>query len=93
MQPATTKRLCFLGNKTTRLKIEIPRLNSSFTGTGDLFAALFLAWMHKSDNDLKQSLEKTVASLQAVLKRTLQYADGCIAFYVFCLEIYIIILF
>lgn len=61
---------------STRLKIEIPKLAGSFTGTGDLFAALFLAWMHKSNNDLKQSLEKTIASLQAVLKRTLQYALG-----------------
>lgn len=50
-------------------KIEIPRLPATFTGTGDLFAALFLAWMAKT-NDLQETLEGTVATLQAVLKRT-----------------------
>lgn len=53
----------------------------SFTGTGDLFAALFLAWMHKSNNDLKDSLEKTIATLQAVLKRTLQYSNGNVLYF------------
>lgn len=54
-------------------KIEIPRLPASFTGTGDLFAALILAWMTKL-NDLQAALEKTIATLQAVLKRTYLHA-------------------
>lgn len=54
-------------------KIEIPRLPATFTGTGDLFAALFLAWMSKL-NDLQAALEKTVGTLQAVLKRTYIHA-------------------
>lgn len=83
MQPATKKKLRnFTGGQTKRLKIEIPKLKGSFTGTGDLFAALFLAWMHRSNNDLKEALEKTIASLQAVLKRTLQYANGIL--FIFC---------
>lgn len=61
------------GNKRTVLKINIPRLPATFTGTGDLFAALFLAWLAKS-NDLQTALESTIATLQAVLKRTFQSA-------------------
>lgn len=56
--------------------ITIPKLPGSYTGTGDLFAALFLAWMHKSGNSLKEALEKTVSTLQAVLKRTFEYSKG-----------------
>lgn len=68
------------GNKVTatndRVTIKIPKLTATFTGTGDLFAALLLAWMHKTDNDLKWSLENTVSTLQAVLKRTLLQTGG-----------------
>jgi hypothetical protein len=35
-----------------------------------------LAWMHKTNNQLKESLERTVSTLQAVLKRTLSSAKG-----------------
>lgn len=56
--------------------MEIEKLPASFTGTGDLFASLFLAWMYKSENNLKESLEKTIASLQAVLKRTYNQLKG-----------------
>ncbi|KAK5646487.1 hypothetical protein RI129_004951 [Pyrocoelia pectoralis] len=57
------------------LTINIPKLQASFTGTGDLFAALFLAWMHKT-NDLKKSLENSINTLQAVLKKTWEYAKA-----------------
>ena len=55
--------------------ISIPRLDATFIGTGDLFAALFLAWYTKTDNNLKQTLENVIASLQAVMRRTQQYAE------------------
>ncbi|XP_043229882.1 pyridoxal kinase-like [Amphibalanus amphitrite] len=58
-----------------RIRINIPRLPASFTGTGDLFAACLLAWMHKTNGDLKTSCQKTVATLQDVLKRTLKHAQ------------------
>ena len=61
---------------TRRIRINIPRLPASFTGTGDLFAACLLAWMHKTDGDLKTSCQKTVSTLQDVLKRTLKHAQG-----------------
>ncbi|KAL1131977.1 hypothetical protein AAG570_011588 [Ranatra chinensis] len=54
--------------------VKIPKLQSNFTGTGDLFAALFLAWMHRSGNNLIMSLDNTIATLQSVLKRTLKAA-------------------
>ncbi|KAK9512614.1 hypothetical protein O3M35_001000 [Rhynocoris fuscipes] len=58
----------------TRACIKIPKLDANFTGTGDLFAALFLAWSYKTNNDIKITLDNTIASLQAVLRRTLQSA-------------------
>lgn len=57
------------------LTINIPKLQESFTGTGDLFAALFLAWMHKT-NDLKKALENSINTLQAVLKKTWEYTKA-----------------
>ncbi|XP_065576760.1 pyridoxal kinase-like isoform X1 [Artemia franciscana] len=57
-------------------RITIPCIRDTFTGTGDLFAALFLAWTSKTDNNVKVSLEKTQASLQAVLKRTMEHAKS-----------------
>ncbi|XP_023713305.1 pyridoxal kinase isoform X1 [Cryptotermes secundus] len=63
-----------IGGKKTDLTIHIPKLPHTFTGTGDLFAALLLAWMWHTNNKLKPSLEKIIATLQAVLKRTLHYA-------------------
>lgn len=51
----------------------MPRLPATFTGTGDLFASLFLAWMNKF-NDVQAALERTSATLQAVLKRTYLHA-------------------
>uniref|UniRef100_A0A1B6MDU1 Pyridoxal kinase n=1 Tax=Graphocephala atropunctata TaxID=36148 RepID=A0A1B6MDU1_9HEMI len=60
--------------KKSQVTIEIPLLDATFTGTGDLFAALFLAWMAKSEGELSEAMEKTVSTLQAVLRRTLEMA-------------------
>lgn len=64
------------GGKQTIATINIPQINETFTGTGDLFSALFLAWMAKTDNNLCTTLENTVATLQSVLKRTLESAQN-----------------
>lgn len=53
------------------VKFEIPKLDGHFTGAGDLFAAVFLAWMHKTNSDLKVSCEKSSSTVYHVLKRTL----------------------
>lgn len=45
-------------------------MDANFTGTGDLFAALFLAWSYKTKNNLKLTLEQTIATLQAIVRDT-----------------------
>lgn len=57
-------------------KITIPKKDATYTGTGDLFAALFLAWWHKTNNDVKLTLEKTIATLQAIVNDTFSKARG-----------------
>ncbi|XP_034251873.1 pyridoxal kinase [Thrips palmi] len=59
-----------IDGRQEKAMITFPKLKSSYTGTGDLFSALLLAWMWRSHNNLKQSLEYTVATIQAVLQRT-----------------------
>ncbi|XP_015178882.1 PREDICTED: pyridoxal kinase [Polistes dominula] len=51
------------------LKIDIPKIPSTFTGSGDLFAALFLAHTYLQE-DIKTATEKTINSLQGVLCET-----------------------
>ncbi|XP_032679094.1 pyridoxal kinase [Odontomachus brunneus] len=62
----------------TLVKIDIPKIPATFTGSGDLFAALFLAHIHLQ-NDIKTTMEKTVNTLYSVLLNTYQnsktYAD------------------
>ena len=36
--------------------MEIPRLDAIFTGTGDLFASMLLAWLYEHPDDLKVSV-------------------------------------
>jgi pyridoxine kinase len=57
-------------------RIEFPRLEANFVGSGDVFAALLLAWSNKHPNNLQLACEKTISSLQAVLKRTLTSAEA-----------------
>lgn len=64
-------------NKENKLiKINIPKIPASFTGSGDLFAALFLAHTYLQ-NDMKTALEKTVNSLYSVLLKTYEYSEAC----------------
>ncbi|CAK1580310.1 unnamed protein product [Parnassius mnemosyne] len=63
---ASTKGSCY--------KIDIPKVDATYTGTGDLFAALFLAWSHKTNNDIKLTLEKTIATLQSIVNDTYEKA-------------------
>lgn len=42
------------GSRTTeRVRLEVPKVDAVFVGTGDLFAAMLLAWTHHYPNDLK----------------------------------------
>uniref|UniRef100_F7DKA9 Pyridoxal kinase n=1 Tax=Monodelphis domestica TaxID=13616 RepID=F7DKA9_MONDO len=75
--------ICFLcterpdGTKTTeRIKMEIRKVDAVFVGTGDLFAAMLLAWTHKHPNNFKVACEKTVSAMHHVLQRTIKSANA-----------------
>ncbi|KMQ90540.1 pyridoxal kinase-like protein [Lasius niger] len=57
----------------TLLKMDIPKIPATFTGSGDLFAALFLAHLYLQ-NDMKTTMEKTINSLYSVLLNTYEYS-------------------
>lgn len=38
-----------------RIRMDIHKVDAVFVGTGDLFAAMLLAWTHKHPNNLKVS--------------------------------------
>ncbi len=55
-------------------RLLVPRIPGDYTGTGDLTAALLLAWLHLTPGDapsrLEGVLENVIATVQATLKRT-----------------------
>lgn len=63
------------GSSTRRFRVLIPSLDAHFTGTGDLFAALLLAWHHRYPHDLKQAMQKVLGSMRAILQRTFLYGS------------------
>ncbi|KAM9804917.1 pyridoxal kinase-like [Neosynchiropus ocellatus] len=60
--------------RSQKIRMEIPKVDAVFVGTGDLFAALLLAWTHHHPKDLKAACEKTVSVMHHVIKRTISYA-------------------
>jgi len=56
------------------VKIEFERLKGIYYGTGDTFAAMFLAWYTKLKN-LKLACEYTVSAMLHILRRTLPSLD------------------
>lgn len=40
---------------TERIRMDMHKVDAVFVGTGDLFAAMLLAWTHKHPNNLKVS--------------------------------------
>lgn len=57
-------------------RIDSPLLPGRFTGTGDLCAALLLAWSDRHPDDLPLVMEKVIGTMHAVLRRTVQHVDG-----------------
>lgn len=55
-----------------RFQQKIPVQDAVFVGTGDLFAALLLAWSEKAD--IKEACSKVISTMQHVLTRTLKAA-------------------
>ncbi|XP_052871594.1 pyridoxal kinase-like, partial [Anopheles cruzii] len=61
---------------TERFRLAIPKQGNNlirFTGTGDLFASLFLAHATLTKYDMGATLERAIATLQAVITKTLSY--------------------
>eukprot|EP00794_Sanderia_malayensis_P000026 gene26-616_t len=54
-----------------RVRLPMPKLDSRFTGTGDLFSSMLLAWMSRHPDSLKTACEKTVSATHLVLRRTM----------------------
>uniref|UniRef100_A0A3Q0RW49 Pyridoxal kinase n=1 Tax=Amphilophus citrinellus TaxID=61819 RepID=A0A3Q0RW49_AMPCI len=61
-------------NTDQKICMDIPKIDAVFVGTGDLFAAMMLAWTHHHPKDLKTACEKTVSVMHHVIKRTITYA-------------------
>ncbi|KAK3543914.1 hypothetical protein QTP70_031165 [Hemibagrus guttatus] len=67
LSPLGDQYLVALGSQNTvtadgskqkqRIRMDIPKVDAVFVGTGDLFAALLLAWTHHHPNELKVGCE------------------------------------
>lgn len=58
------------GDSLEIIKIDFDRVHGSFSGTGDAFAAMLIAWLSKLDN-MKDACEHSVSAMLHILKRTL----------------------
>lgn len=54
--------------------LRLPRVAGHFVGTGDLTAAMLLAWSHRHPLELPLAMEKAGAVVQSVLRRTVDAA-------------------
>ncbi|XP_027018385.1 pyridoxal kinase-like isoform X2 [Tachysurus fulvidraco] len=60
-----------------RIRMDIPKLDAVFVGTGDIFTALLLAWTHHHHHkNLKAACEKTVSVMQHVIKHVYCLCQG-----------------
>ncbi|ETM00378.1 pyridoxal kinase [Phytophthora nicotianae] len=74
----TPKELVVIGSKVItggrceQYEVRFPWIDSYYTGTGDLFAALLLAWLYRFPDDFKRALENVISTIQDVLHITLK---------------------
>lgn len=61
-------------SRHARFSLGIPRLPIHFTGTGDLTAALLLAWSHRLPGRFASVVEHAIASVQGVCNVTMRKA-------------------
>lgn len=72
------RELLVIGSRVVRAhefeqyEVRFPWIDSYYTGTGDLFAALLLAWLHRYPDDFKRVLESVISTIQDVLRITLK---------------------
>ncbi|KAL0489347.1 pyridoxine kinase [Acrasis kona] len=67
------QNLTLIASRSTtneKYEIEFPKIQGFFTGTGDMTAALLLAWSNIHKDDLKLAIEKAIAGVQSVLHNT-----------------------
>lgn len=62
------------GESNSRFTLEADFIDGSFTGSGDLLSALLLAWISRLPDDLVTACRNAMASVTAVLKRTIDHA-------------------
>ena len=62
---------------TQHIPRETHKVDAIFIGTGDSFAAMLLAWMHKYPNNVKVACEKTLSATHHVLQWTHLHNTGC----------------
>ncbi|ETP51816.1 pyridoxal kinase [Phytophthora nicotianae P10297] len=60
------------GGRCEQYEVRFPWIDSYYTGTGDLFAALLLAWLYRFPDDFKRALENVISTIQDVLRITLK---------------------
>ncbi|CAK9093459.1 N-terminally processed] [Durusdinium trenchii] len=53
-----------------------PKVEGHFTGTGDLIAALFLAWTVRTNGDMLAAIRKACTSMHCVVSRTKEAIDA-----------------
>ena len=58
-------------------RIDSPIINGTYTGTGDLCAALLLAWTEKESN-LQRAMEKVCGTMYSVIKATKDYSGDTV---------------
>ena len=63
------------GAAARRMLVRVPKLPLSFTGTGDLLAALVTCWWGK-EGGLEGVLREAVSTLQSVCRHTMERGGG-----------------
>ncbi|CAF0788179.1 unnamed protein product [Adineta steineri] len=62
-------------NQYETFRIDFPYLKGCFTGTGDSFSALILAWFHREGN-LISACEKSISILHQILLNTIELSQS-----------------
>ncbi|KAI0215458.1 Pyridoxal kinase [Lamellibrachia satsuma] len=63
------------GNPTA-IKVEMNRIPIYFSGSGDLFTAMILVWLHRHPDNLQLACSKAVSTVQHILKRTFNHIQA-----------------
>jgi pyridoxine kinase len=62
--------LCSDLTSKQRYLYQVKRHGGYYSGTGDLFAALFLSWYHKKQGNVDEAIKLTLGSLNEVIRST-----------------------